>query len=455
MKKILHLLIFVGCLVGYAQPKGPLGGEFKLNPSNLECLTQEKRSEIVSRLAAAKQELRSKHKIAPSATPAGAHPLFQWPVVKNPTAFYHNVWSMSAYVDHNPGYPNQVADWNCGDRTYDVFGYNHQGTDIFTWPFSWYQMANDQSWVIAAADGIILEKHNGNADMNCAPSGGDWNAVYVLHADGSVAWYGHLKNNSLTAKAIGETVEAGEYLGVIGSSGNSNAPHLHFEVYDSSDNLIDPYAGACNTWETNDSWWSQQRPYIDPKINAVLTHSAPPVFPNCPQIESPNLKNEFQTNEVVYCAGYFADQNTGVPVIMRLFRPDGTLAYTDSVTTPALYYASYWYWSFSSLTLNQIGIWTLAFTFGGETVSHEFAWGTTLHTADVTTSDMNFYPNPARDRIVFSSDVKSLEACTADGKRIEIRVNAREADISHLPNGVFILSGTDGSDRAFMRKLLK
>ena len=101
---------------------------------------------------------------------------------------------------------------------------------MYTWPFSWYKMDHDQVKVVAAADGVIIYKSDGNFDKNCGFNNDNWNAVYVEHADGSVAWYGHLKNGSLSTKAVGESVSSGEYLGIVGSSGSSTGPHLHFEV---------------------------------------------------------------------------------------------------------------------------------------------------------------------------------------------------------------------------------
>src|SRR5215510_13083944 len=104
-------------------------------------------------------------------------------------------------------------------------------------------MDHDQVAAVAAADGIILAKDDGNYDRSCSLTGAAWNAVYVQHADGSVAWYGHLKNGSLTTKAPGALVVQGEFLGIVGSSGNSTGPHLHFEVYDAANHLIDPWGG--------------------------------------------------------------------------------------------------------------------------------------------------------------------------------------------------------------------
>ena len=64
-------------------------------------------------------------------------------------------------------------------------------------------MDYDQVYVVAAAPGVIVFKQDGNFDRNCGFTGDPWNAVYVQHADGSVAWYGHMKNGSLTPKAVG------------------------------------------------------------------------------------------------------------------------------------------------------------------------------------------------------------------------------------------------------------
>jgi len=61
--------------------------------------------------------------------------------------------------------------------------------------------------------------------------------VALKDADDRLTIYGHMRYNSLTTRAIGQTVA---------SSGNSSGPHLHFEMrfgtYSSAE-WIDPYAG--------------------------------------------------------------------------------------------------------------------------------------------------------------------------------------------------------------------
>jgi murein DD-endopeptidase MepM/ murein hydrolase activator NlpD len=87
-----------------------------------------------------------------------------------------------------------------------------------------------------------------------------WNYVALVHDDGRMTIYGHMRYNSLTGKAVGQTVEQGEYLGTAASSGNSSGPHLHFEVrFGSYSNAewIDPYAGPGSQAQSR---WASQRP---------------------------------------------------------------------------------------------------------------------------------------------------------------------------------------------------
>ena len=232
------------------------GGEYKL-PANTECLTNEARNAIKIQLQTSINQLRAEGRLqeASSFLP----PLFIFPVAGNPAVTndyaYHGI---SNFVDQNPAFPNQLRDWNCGTRTYDsANGYNHAGIDMFTFPFSFNKMDNNEVFAVAAASGQIIFKSNGNPDRSCSLNGSNWNAVYVRHADGTVSWYGHLKNNSVTAKLIGDQVAQGEYLGVIGSSGNSTGPHLHFEIYNAANQLQDPYQGTCNTMNVTGYWLNQ------------------------------------------------------------------------------------------------------------------------------------------------------------------------------------------------------
>jgi murein DD-endopeptidase MepM/ murein hydrolase activator NlpD len=60
--------------------------------------------------------------------------------------------------------------------------------------------------------------------------------LVVQLPDGRYASYAHLQPGSLRVKA-GDTVREGQSLARIGNSGNSFAPHLHFQLGDSAELL--------------------------------------------------------------------------------------------------------------------------------------------------------------------------------------------------------------------------
>jgi hypothetical protein len=57
------------------------------------------------------------------------------------------------------------------------------------------------------------------------------NYVVVDIGDGRYAFYAHLQPGSLTVE-VGDRVRRGQVLGLLGNTGNSDAPHLHFHVMD-------------------------------------------------------------------------------------------------------------------------------------------------------------------------------------------------------------------------------
>jgi murein DD-endopeptidase MepM/ murein hydrolase activator NlpD len=229
---------------------------------------------------------------------------------------------VSAFSDHNPT-GGQVLDYNSGTRTYDA----HRGTDYALWPFSWNKLDAGEMQVIAAAVGTIAAYANVDpTDHNCSVSSSDpWNYVALVHADGRMTIYGHMRYNSLTSKGVGQTVAQGEYLGTAASSGNSSGPHLHFEVrYGSFSTAewIDPYAGP-NSQPS--SLWANQRPYFDSAINKLATHSSPPSTPDPCQPSIPNLQNNFTAPARIYFYAYYRDYQGALATQLKIYRPDGSL----------------------------------------------------------------------------------------------------------------------------------
>lgn len=280
--------------------------------------------------------------------------------------------AISNYVDQNPAVPNLLLDWNCGARTYDSSsGYNHAGIDIFTWPFTWKKMDDNLVEVVAGAPGTIVYRNDGNFDRSCGFNNNNWNAIYIRHAENSVAGYGHMKNGSLNAKPVGSTVVAGEKLGIVGSSGNSTGPHLHFELYDSLGVLKDPFQGPCNTMNTQ-SWWASQEAYRASRLNRLSTQSAFPTFPACPTTETTFEKSVYRPGEVVYSVAYYRDQQSGQQTQYSIIRPDGSAFQTWSHTSPSTYSASYWSWSYGLPTNVPTGQWKFRAVYNGTTYEQNF-----------------------------------------------------------------------------------
>ncbi len=287
---------------------------------------------------------------------------------------YHGI---ANFVDQNPAFPYQRLDYACGQRTYDTYnGYNHPGTDIFTWPFPWNRMDNNEVQVVAAAAGTIIYRQDGNYDRNCSFTGQPWNAVYIQHADGSIAWYGHLKNGSVTPKGVGETVRAGDYLGIVGSSGSSTAPHLHLEIHNAVNAPLDPYAGVCNALNP-ESLWAEQPPYYDTAVNKITTGVAAPALSSCSTPEQSNEAHAFNPGDTIYFTTYYRDQLGSLPSQYTIYQPDGSVYQSWQHTIPSPHYAaSWWWWSFDLEGNEPQGYWHYEVVVAGQTFTHTFLVGT-------------------------------------------------------------------------------
>ena len=462
--KITLLSLTLSFLFSFAQqPSSEVtGGEYIFNPERTECLSEAQRQVIYQNIQSKIEELREENRLAFSAQNRGNHPLFVWPLQKSSGSTYNEIYGISGYIDHNTAFPNQLTDYNCGTRSYDTnSGYNHQGIDMFTWPFGWKMMDNDEVEIIAAAPGQIVFKGDGNFDRSCDfNTTTPWNAVYVQHSDGSVALYGHMKNGSTTTKNVGDMVTEGEYLGVVGSSGISTGPHLHFEIFTDATftQLVDPYAGGCNSFN-NDSWWQNQRPYNEPGINAVLTHTAAPVFPNCPTTEISNESNQFDVNETVTHYIYLRDQVDGGSINLKIIRPDNSTLFDWDFTLNGTFYASYWGgWT---STPDVAGEWKWEATYNGETVTHTYNVGS-LSVGEESIESTSIYPNPFRDVVHINSQTIVTKATVVDilGKSVvKFHNNSSEGltqlDMAELSNGVYFVRLEDSLSQVKTIKLIK
>ncbi len=432
------------------------GGEVLVPQNSQPCLTEPQRSALFASIAANRAQLEAEGRLLPTNT-EGGHPLFDWPVAQASGFNYNTVWSVSNYIDHNPAFPDQISDYDCGTRSYDTSnGYNHKGFDIISWPFWWKQMDLNQAINVAAADGQILDKNDGSFDRNCTFNGDTPNYIALQHDDGSVSWYLHMKDGGLTSKGIGDSVSQGEFLGVIGSSGSSTIPHSHFEVYDSANNLIDPSIGACNNLNS-DTWWNDQKPYYDPAINAVLTHTDWPNFETCPNTEITNESNQFDLGDNVFYGVYLKDQQADANIHLKVTRPDSSIQQEfDFAPTDAAQIA-YYMWIFE---IDMEGVWTWEATYEGDSATHTFNVGA-LGIEDNKISNTTVYPNPLEDTLFIDSESNINEVIFRDvtGRTIfqlkDTNSSIKEVDVSSISHGIYFITLTSEANKTKNIKLIK
>lgn len=126
-----------------------------------------------------------------------------------------------------------------GNRTFNGVTTFHGGIDI---------PGTDCS-VVATLPGTVSYVSNNCWHNNYLVKCEHWldygNVVKIKHADGTESVYGHVKYNSITVK-VGDTVKAGQKIAVVGSSGYSSGPHLHFEIRNSDKTKRNVNIGVIN-----------------------------------------------------------------------------------------------------------------------------------------------------------------------------------------------------------------
>lgn len=111
-----------------------------------------------------------------------------------------------------------------GWRMHPVYGTwrYHSGIDI---------AASSGTNVVAAAPGtVILSQDYGNYSYG--------ECIIIDHGGGITSLYGHMIRGSRRV-SVGDTVSAGQVIGLVGSTGVSTGPHLHFEVRENGQ-VVDP-----------------------------------------------------------------------------------------------------------------------------------------------------------------------------------------------------------------------
>lgn len=127
-----------------------------------------------------------------------------------------------AFADPVRGYPI-VSPFGLRQLPWEAHGRLHEGVDI---------AAPTGEPILVAADGVVTRAGE-------SPTYGRY--VEVQHVEGLVSFYAHMGAIDPAIRS-GVALKAGTRLGLIGNSGTSTGPHLHFEIRDGDDRPLNPQA---------------------------------------------------------------------------------------------------------------------------------------------------------------------------------------------------------------------
>jgi len=157
---------------------------------------------------------------------------------------WQQVGSLSSHPVRQPEIPPLAAATNYLPEVQEqvpVFnGYNWpaQGTISSHYGWRWGRMhsgidiaAPIGTPILAAADGVVI-----TSEWN---SGGYGNLVEIEHPNGSITLYAH---NSENRVRVGDVVKKGQLIALMGSTGYSTGPHLHFELRIPGQGAVNPSA---------------------------------------------------------------------------------------------------------------------------------------------------------------------------------------------------------------------
>ena len=169
--------------------------------------------------------------------------------------------------------------------------------------------------VVATASGTVIRVDNNCQHTNfsisgCAHNGTCGNCVYIKH-DGTnyVSVYGHLYPNSISVR-VGQRVQAGQQIGLVGSSGMSKGYHLHFEIRPYYDNYWNWNRDSENI---NVSKNVCSYSYINEPVNSTPPKPAAPSRPSLGSISASDIAK----GRTVTFTWNATDRATGYKVAIR------------------------------------------------------------------------------------------------------------------------------------------
>jgi len=238
------------------------------------------------------------------------------------------------YVDDDPG--AGAADYRCGHLVYD----GHKGTDIRVIDIAAFKRGVP---VLAAAPGRVRAVRDGMEDVSVREAGKAsvagreaGNSVVIEHGEGWETQYAHMRKGSVAVRA-GDRVAAGRKLGIAGLSGDTEFPHLHFEVRRRG-RIVDPFVGTeavAPCQPGRDPLWNPQALkdllYVATGILGAGIAGAPPKLSNGSVDFEEVLSLSADAAAAIFWVQVYGAQKGDVEEL-RLISPDGRVLAERRVT---------------------------------------------------------------------------------------------------------------------------
>ncbi len=264
------------------------------------------------------------------------------------------------YVDW--GVDETILDAHCLSKTYD----GHQGTDFVLRNFA---LMDTGIAVLAVDTGVVIFTQDGffDREKSSDPAKGLGNYIGLTHSGGFQTYYGHLRKNSVLV-SVGDTVLPGQQIGWVGSSGNSEDPHLHFELWYDSLFHIDPFSGSCGNAA---SFWKDELP-VDSLFHQWISGMVG-FIPDLDTLrEEPFSRSDFdQQDEAIAYWTLIYGLREGDQLKVEWVNPDGLLWYVEDVVLDRdWWYYYFWSWIYVPAPAYEGG-WTVRLLRNGELVEEK------------------------------------------------------------------------------------
>jgi murein DD-endopeptidase MepM/ murein hydrolase activator NlpD len=213
--------------------------------------------------------------------------------------------------------------------------------------------------IYAAADGTVSAVVDGQYDHQTTQSNLEGNHVWIDHGNNWQTLYYHFAKNSITVK-VGDHVRAGQLIGMMGSSGSSTSPHLHFTPYYRGCQVEMGYDTA--TYETDPIPYAGDVPAFAYDAGVTNYDLAADLG------EHPSPATTFTNTQAggVYSWCWFYDVKPTDTITWNWYRPDGSVAIAksfspSSTVRPGIYYFGYGLGNFQSAP----GVWQVTQSIDG------------------------------------------------------------------------------------------